>query len=74
MLNDIPRTAAADVDAAMILDPFSNSKLPLFHTRIPCCIQLGKFSYAVCNLPSKSLAVCALFARIPILTLSLKIA
>ena len=72
MLNDIPLTADADVEAARILEPFSSSRLPLFQDMIPCCIHLGKFSYAVCNLPSSSLAVAALLASIPTLTLSLK--
>ena len=54
-LYDPPRTADAEVEAAKILEPFSNSSDPLFHARIPCCIHLGKFSYASCNLPSKSL-------------------
>ena len=31
ILNDIPRTALADVDAANIFEPFSNSNDPLFH-------------------------------------------
>ena len=44
---------------------------PLFHDMIPCCNQVGKFSYASCNLPNKSLAVAALFARIAMLTLGL---
>ena len=74
ILNDIPRTAEADVDAANIFDPFSNSNDPLFHAMIPCCIHFGKFSYAVCNLPNKSIAIFALFARIPMFTLSLKTA
>ena len=74
MLKDIPLTALAEVDAASILDPFSNSRLPLFQDIIPCCIHLGKFSYAVCNLPNKSRAVAALFARIPMFVLSLKTA
>jgi len=74
MLNDIPRTALADVEAANILLPFSSSKDPLFQDIIPCCIHFGKFSYAVCNLLRSSLAVAALFARMPILTLSLKTA
>ena len=68
----MPRTAEADVDAASIFDPFSNSNEPLFQDMIPCYIHLGKFSYAVCNLANNSLAVAALFARIPTFTLSLK--
>ena len=63
-----------EVEFADILEPFSNSKEPLFHEIIPCCIHEGKFSYASCNLPSKSLAVDALFARTAMLTLSLKTA
>ena len=27
-----------------IFDPFSSSMFPLFQTRMPCCIHLGKFS------------------------------
>ena len=46
-----------DVAAATILDLFSNSILPLFQLTTPCCIHLGKFSYASCNLPNISLAV-----------------
>ena len=72
MLNDIPRTALADVEAANILLPFSNSSDPRFHDKTPCCIHLGTFSYAVCKRPSNSLAVAALFASIPMFTLSLK--
>ena len=72
MLKDIPLTALAEVDAASIFDPFSNSNDPRFQARTPCCIHLGKFSYASCNLPNSSLAVAALFARIPTFTLSLK--
>ena len=72
MLNDIPLTADAEVDAARIFDPFSNSILPLLYTTIPCCNQSGNCSYANCNLPSRSLAVDNLLARIPTLTLSLK--
>ena len=70
MLKDIPLTALADVEAANIFDPFSSSTLPLFHTKIPCCIHFGRFSYASWSLPSSSLAVEALLASIPILTLS----
>ena len=40
-----------------ILDPFSNSSDPRFHTNTPCCIHFGRFSYAVCSLPNNSLAV-----------------
>ncbi len=67
-------TADEEVELAEILDPFSNSREPLFQDIIPCCIHLGKFSYASCNLPSRSLAVDALFAKIATLTLSLKTA
>ena len=74
MLNDIPRTALAEVDAAKILLPFSNSRLPLFQLTTPCCNHLGRFSYESCSLPNISLAVAALLARIAMLTLSLKIA
>ena len=74
ILNDIPRTADAEVLAAIIFDPFSSSMDPLFHAMMPCCIHLGKFSYANCSRPRRSLAVAALLARIPMLTLSLKIA
>ena len=49
MLKDIPRTADADVDAANIFDPLSNSSEPLFHAIMPCCIHFGRFSYAVCQ-------------------------
>ena len=58
----MPRTALADVEAASIFDPFSNSMLPLLYTTIPCCSHKGNCSYANCNLPSKSLAVDNLFA------------
>ena len=71
MLYEPPLTALADVDDASILEPFSNSNEPLFQDITPCCNHLGKFSYASCNLPNKSLAVAALFARIAILTLGL---
>jgi hypothetical protein len=70
MLNDIPRTAEADVDAARILDPLSNSTDPLFQDTTPCCNHLGRFSYDNCKRDSISLAVAALFARIAIFTLS----
>ena len=69
-----PRTAEEEVELADIFEPFSISKEPLFQDMIPCCIHLGKFSYASCNLPNKSRAVEALFASIAILTLSLNIA
>ena len=64
ILNELPRTVEADVEAASILLPFSNSRLPLFHDITPCCNHLGKFSYASCNLPNKSLEVAALLASI----------
>ena len=48
MLKDIPRTADADVDAANIFDPLSNSSEPLFHAMIPCCIHFGKI--LICSL------------------------
>ncbi len=73
-LYDPPRTADAEVDAAIILEPFSSSSDRLFHDTIPCCIHFGSFSYANCNLLSRSCAVDALFARIAILTLSLNTA
>ena len=44
MLKDIPLTAEAEVLAASIFYPFSNSSEPLFQDKIPCCIHLGKFS------------------------------
>ena len=57
MLNEPPRIALEDVAAASNLEPFSNSKEPLFQFKTPCCKNVGKFSYASCNLPNKSLAV-----------------
>ena len=72
MLNELPRTAELDVDAATILLPFSSSKEPLFQEPTPCCNHFGRFSYDNCNLCKSSLAVSALFARIAILMLSLK--
>ena len=45
-LYDPPRTADDDVEFADIFDPFSISNEPLFQDIIPCCIHLGKFSYA----------------------------
>ena len=45
-LNDPPRIADEDVDAATILEPFSSSTLPLFQVTTPCCNHIGKFSYA----------------------------
>ena len=71
ILYEPPRTALAEVDEAKIFDPFSSSRLPLFHDITPCCNQCGKCSYANCNLPNKSLAVAALFASIAIFTLGL---
>ena len=73
MLNVLPRTALEEVDAAIILLPFSNSKEPLFQFKTPCCKNVGKFSYASCNLPNKSLAVVDLLASIATLILSLNI-
>src|SRR6056300_1299174 len=64
ILYEPPRTADADVDAASILEPFSSSNEPLFQFITPCCNQLGKCSYANCNLDNKSLAVDALLAKI----------
>ena len=57
MLYEPPRIALADVDAARILEPFSKSRLPLFHEITPCCNHLGKCSYPNCNLPRISLEV-----------------
>ena len=57
MLNEPPLIALEDVAAASIFEPFSNSSEPLFQFNTPCCNHLGKFSYASCNLPNKSLAV-----------------
>ena len=74
MLYEPPLTALEDVAAASILLPFSNSKLPLFQFITPCCNHLGKFSYASCNRPNKSLAICALFASMAIFTFALNIA
>ena len=62
----------ADVDTPVIFDPFSNSILPLFHTRIPCLSTWVGSHNRVQSV--SSLAVDALFARIPMLTLSLKMA
>ena len=66
MLNEPPLIALEDVAAASILLPFSNSKEPLFQFSTPCCNHLGKFSYASCNLPNKSLAVELLFASMAV--------
>jgi hypothetical protein len=44
MLKEFPLTALEEVEAAMILDPFSSSTEPLFHDMTPCCIHLGRFS------------------------------
>ena len=73
MLNEPPRIALDDVAAARSLEPFSNSKEPLFQFNTPCCKNVGKFSYASCKRPSKSLAVVDLLASIATLILSLKI-
>ena len=51
--------------------PFSNSNELLFQFNTPCCNHLGKFSYASCNLPNKSLAVDDLFASMATFILSL---
>ena len=71
MLYEPPRIALDDVAAAMMVDLFSNSILPLFQLNTPCCNHFGKFSYANCNLPKISLAVDDLLARIAILELGL---
>ena len=71
MLKEEPRTAELEVAAAITLDPFSTSMLPLFHTTTPCCNHFGKFSYASCSLERSSLATAPLLARIATLTLSL---
>ena len=71
MLYEPPRMALEDVAAAIILLPFSNSMLPLFQAMIPCCIHLGRFSYASCNRLRISLAVEDLFARTAIFTFGL---
>ena len=68
ILYEPPRIALAEVEAASILEPFSKSKLPLFHDTTPCCNHLGKFSYPNCNLPRISLAVDDLFASIAMFT------
>lgn len=52
----------------------ASSKDALFHINTPCCIHLGRFSYAVCSLSNKSFAVEALLAKIAIFTFGLKIA
>ena len=71
MLYEPPRIALDDVEAATIVDLFSNSIEPLFQFITPCCNHLGKFSYANCNLPNISLAVDDLFAKIAMLQLGL---
>jgi hypothetical protein len=73
MLNEPPLIALEDVAAASIFEPFSNSSEPLFQFSTPCCNHLGKFSYASCNLPNKSLAVDDLFASMATFILSLNI-
>ena len=60
-----PRTPAADVAYANILEPFSSSSDRLFQVIIPCCNQIGRYSYAFCIFPRISCASCPLFARIP---------
>src|SRR5579859_7989934 len=72
MLYVPPRIEAPDVAAAFILDPFSNSIDPLFHSLTPCLRNAGKYSKANCKRDiTWSLAVSALLARIAILTSSL---
>ena len=71
MLNEPPRTALEEVADARILEPFSSSIDPLFHSTIPCCIHLGRCSYASFSLPSSSLAVASLLARMATFTLGL---
>ena len=71
MLYEPPRIALEDVEAATILDLFSNSIEPLFQLITPCCNHLGKFSYASCNLLNISLAVDDLFANIAMLEFGL---
>ena len=44
---DLPRIALEEVAAATILEPFSNSTEPLFHSTTPCCNHLGNASYAI---------------------------
>ena len=73
MLNEPPRIALDDVAAARSLEPFSNSSDPLFQFKTPCCKNVGKFSYASCNLPNRSLAVVDLLASIATFILSLNI-
>ena len=46
MLYEPPRTTDEDVEDATIREPFSKSREPLFQDITPCCIHLGKFSYA----------------------------
>jgi hypothetical protein len=52
-------------------EPKERKVIPRPQDITPCCNHLGKFSYASCSRPNKSLAVAALFARIAILTLEL---
>ena len=70
-LKELPRTALEEVAAAITLLPFSTSILPLLDVTTPCCKNLGKCSYASCNLERSSLATAPLLARIATLTLSL---
>ena len=63
-LNEPPRTAEEDVAAASTLEPFSKTIEPLFHSTMPCCSHIGKYSYASFKRPSSSLAVDSLLARI----------
>ena len=71
MLYEPPRIALEEVAAAIILLPFSSSILPLFQATIPCCIHLGRFSYASCSLLRMSLAVDDLLARTAMFTFGL---
>ena len=61
----------SDYAANGMVGAASNSNDPLFQAIIPCCIHLGKFSYANCNLPNISLAVCDLLASIATLEFGL---
>jgi len=62
-LKEPPRIAELDVDAAIILEPFSSSTLPLFYVTTPCCNHIGKFSYASWYLAKISRASEPLLAR-----------
>ena len=69
----MPRTADADVEDANILLPFSNSIEPLFHAMILAVTIQASFRKQVVTY-REVLCSRALFASIPILTLSLNIA